>query len=81
MKLFIDGYEVDIKVRNMFSGKKNATQKDTMSFLNGLACELNQADEYTKEKYNGKYKNNPARRMANDIYNQLDAVGYYDSVK
>lgn len=81
MKLFIDGYEVDIKVRNMYTGKKNATQKETMAFLNSLTCELGRADEYLKEKYNGKYKNNPARRMANDIYNQLDAVGYYDSVK
>ena len=81
MKLFIDGYEVDIKVRCMYTGKKNATQKDTMAFLNSLSCELGRADEYLQEKYNGKYKNNPARRMANDIYNQLDAVGYYDSVK
>lgn len=79
MKLFIDGYEVDIRVRNMFCGKKNATQKDALSFLNGLACELNQADEYTRERYG--YKRNPARRMADDIYKQLDALGYYDRAK
>lgn len=78
MKLFIDGCEVDIKVRNMFCGKKNATQKDTMAFLNTLICELNHADEFILNR--SGYKRNPARRMADDIYKQLDALGYYDSV-
>ena len=81
MKLFIDGNEVEIKVRSMYLGKKNATQKDTMSFLNTILCELNHADEYILQRHGEQHKRNPARRMADDIYNQLDAVGYYDSVK
>lgn len=78
MTFTIDGYEVEIKAKGF--GKDRFNKNDTMAFANHLSLILSEAG--ASYKYKGLH--NIAARCDGDvdnIYNQLDALGYYDDCK
>lgn len=78
MKLFINGYEVNISAKR--STEVKCSQKRTCEILNELATFCSEAsDSYTREHLMGLSAE--ARRMFNNIYDALDEVGWYDNVK
>lgn len=78
MKLMIGGYEVEISVRNtMTSYSKNDT--DTGFFLNEISMALDEATlSYKKRGRN--WLSQATKGMSNDIYNALQAKGFYKDV-
>lgn len=75
MKLVIGDYEIDIKARNV-NGLPGYTKEDAMSFLNSVSIWAHEAAEMNKLR--GCYATaGTGDRASDDIYNALDARGYY----
>ena len=73
MKLTIGDYEVEIRA------KRDAESK-TKDFLNQVSSAMWSA--YLKNEEMGyQFLADVQRQMGNDIYDALDAKGYYNSVK
>lgn len=78
MKLNINGYEVDIKVKDKYSDRAN--KDDAMAFLNTLAIWAAEArDHYRKEGFGGLA--DVANIWQKDINTALDNKGFFDSIK
>ena len=78
MKINIGTYEVDIKVKR--EGKDRCNAEDVKAFLNEVASAYYNAAEY--DSMRGVHL--AAKRekvMHDDIFNVLDAMGYYDAYK
>ena len=76
MKLIIDEYEVDIKVKHSKYGKK-ANKADTMDFLNTLSIFC--TDSARLNRMLGTHSiADEAEQYGKDIYGYLEAKGAYD---
>ena len=74
MKLFINDYEIEIKARELYNGKKRATQESAVRFLLELVYGFDNAAKQLDEK-GLVHSAKSYRRMSNDIYNQLETSG------
>ena len=82
MKLYIDGYEVEIKakyvgVNHDIESKYN--KRDAMAILNQISSWGYEAGELDAMRGLMAMSRN-ARKCANDIYDALDAEGYFKGV-
>ena len=77
MKLTINGYEVEIKVKSKWNKRTN--KADTMAFLNMVSIWAGEAAMYNVHKFGTGY-GNTENRASDDIYNFLDANGCYDNL-
>lgn len=78
MKLTIGDYEVEVKARHMCHDRTNAA--DAKAFLNHISSSFFQASLKSKE-LGWEWRAEDETKMAADIYDALDAKGYYDNVK
>lgn len=78
MTVKIGDYEVKVKAKQGESEKCNI--EDTKSFLNAISSALWSASSMN-DKEDFKVIAGYHRDMANDIYDYLDALGFYDDVK
>ena len=77
MKLIIDGYEVEIKAKAVYSNRTN--KADTQNFLNKLSVWALEASKYNAAI--GAYAT--ARddvKASDEIYEVLKAQGVYDNL-
>lgn len=77
MTLTINGYEVEIKVKD--KGNNRFNKKDTMLFLNSLSLMF----DYSCERNINKGYDSLAerdRKSSNEIYDFLYSLGYYDDL-
>lgn len=79
MKLMIGNYEVEISARNTITSKRKNAQ-DTGFFLNEISIALDEASlSYMQKGYEGLWQ--ATERMSKDIYNALQAKGFYKDVE
>lgn len=76
MTLNINGYEIEIKAKRTESGRNRFNKDDTMAFLCEVSSMAFDAKEL-REKINAPYIAKKAGRIANDIYDVLEAANYF----
>lgn len=93
MKFTVDGYEIEIKAKNLGWGDKRYNKAATMSFMNMVSVWMDSAaayDAFEHKNGSGWYTNKPdaievsrrcAERLADksrELYKQLEEYGCYD---
>lgn len=78
MRLTIGDYEVEVKARSLYNEKMNA--KDTQYFLNRLSSSLYQASLKNTD-LGWEFRAEDDLKMSNQIYEALDAKGFYDDIR
>lgn len=78
MKLTIGDYEIDIKARNTY-GLPGYSKGDAMAFLNTLSIWAHESSEY-RRMLRLDATAAAASKASDDIYNALDARGYYEGL-
>lgn len=96
MKFTVDGFEIEIKAKNIHRNNKRCSKEDTMCFMNQVAIWMRESAYYTAFEHrndSGFYDgNNEAveigkrvgERQADESYklhNQLAAYGCYDDIR
>lgn len=80
MKIKFGDYEIDIKARYTRAGDATMNKSDTMAVLNLISTWAYEAAD-NMERMSCDAIAKTARQTARDIYDQLDAKGYYDTRK
>ena len=80
MKIKFGDYEIDIKARYTKAGDSTMNKADTMAVLNQISSWAYEAAD-SMDAMNCHAIAKTAWETARDIYDQLDAKGYYDTHK
>lgn len=80
MKITFNGYEIDIKAKYARCGDYKMNQADTMAVINMIASWAYEAADH-EDRLGLHAIAKTARETGRELYDQLDAKGYYDNHK